>query len=96
MRPPQVGQVLVLSLQLVGFLLHQLPQLPVVPLDLLLLLLVPLSPPTVLLVLLFDPQQPLCVCEKRSRCYPVEKESWEEKLEKSFMNVYGKPRSMAA
>lgn len=74
MRPPQVCQVLVLRLQVVGFLLHQVSQLPVVPLDLLLLLLVPLSPAIMLLVLLFNPQQPLCVCENGSRCYPLEKE----------------------
>lgn len=87
MRAPQVGQVLVLRFQLVGFLLHQVSQLPVVLLDLLLLLLVPLSPAIMLLVLLFNPQQPLGVWENSSRCYPSEKElgsAWRKSLEKLY------------
>lgn len=74
MRPTEVCQVLILGFQVVGFFLHQVSQLPVVPLDLLLLLLMPLSPAIMLLVLFFNPQQPLCVCENSSRCYPLEKE----------------------
>lgn len=68
MRPAQLCQVFVLGFQVVGFFLHQVPQFAVVPLDLLLLLLMPLSPAIMLLVLLFNSQKPLCICEGSSRC----------------------------
>lgn len=68
MRPTKVCQVLVLGFQVVGFFLHQVSQLAVMPLDLLFLLLMPLSPAIMLLVLLFNSQKPLGVCENSSRC----------------------------
>lgn len=68
MRPPKVCQMLVLGFQVVGFFLDQVSQPAVVPLDLLLLLLMPLGPAIMLLVLLFDSQKPLCICEGSSRC----------------------------
>lgn len=52
MGPSQTRQPLVVTLQVNGFLLHQVPKLAVVPLNLLLFLLVPLGSAVKLLVLL--------------------------------------------
>lgn len=67
-RPTKICQMLILGFQVVGFFLDQVSQLAVMPLDLLFLLLMPLSPAVMLLVLLFNFQKPLCVCENSSGC----------------------------